>query len=672
MARPTGYTQDPSGGVNVSFDNGETLLMDPRHPAVASALSTLPEPQPIAAGTPDDIARSLRVDNAPGPVGYTEPAMPASRSAFAVTPTPVASDVRVMPGFEIGHGPVAATTPMSAPESTSIPLSQIDAGHTGVDPRKLGSDAKYLAYGTNTGKPISPATEGNTIDPSKRVMIGGQGGVGAGAIGPGDFRIIPGSPGRFVKGGRTPQSWQVTKEEGLPVPEEAKAALAKADEDAALAGRLQQDAATERADVESLAAGHETWRKRLYNEETNRIEALRKVKEDEAIQRYDAAKVVDPNRLWHDAGAGEKFLARLGVAAGAFLQGSGMTANNIVLDQINQEIERDTQAQLQNLQSADADIKRMYGQWDREDQRRMAGEAAKFDAAKSQVEEWMSGVKSKEAQARGLELAAKLGQESANRKIELARLEAGKTVTAQHDVQTPDRVVGGSAARVDASGAIRKYFENGGSAEELQKAVQAGTTAGLSKDAAAAAFLQGQSASSGTGGGTAPLSEKDQAAAVSYSKALAESKAPDFNAAAAQLREMASGSSPDDRVPGFSMGANIAKAVMPAGTHEWVTSDRGYANQQRMSWIQTLLGQVISGASVSPSQEAAIIKVTSGRGSAKDFETAAATLEQTAKTRAEAAASGYKPSVVSAVHARQSALQPKVAFDSAARQEKAK
>lgn len=43
MAKPVSYAENPAGGVDVQFDDGTSNLFDPKHPAVAPILLTLPQ-----------------------------------------------------------------------------------------------------------------------------------------------------------------------------------------------------------------------------------------------------------------------------------------------------------------------------------------------------------------------------------------------------------------------------------------------------------------------------------------------------------------------------------------------------------------------------------------------------------------------------------------------------
>ena len=325
-----------------------------------------------------------------------------------------------------------------------------------------------------------------------RVMVGGQ---SSGAPEPPKAPLPepgyrPGTPGRLVRGGRTPQSWQVSQKAGLDLPPELLSRMDQADKDLDAAAAMATDAERRKADITNEFKQQQAQTQMLAQEQAKQRQALRDAQIDDAQAKYEKASQIDPEAWWTNKSGIEKILAAIAVGVGAFVQGrTGQP--NAVLDQINKEIERDVQRQIGAMNKAGKDIQDFYAQYDREDQKIAAGEAVRLDQALVHLDDMLSGVTDQATAAQGMQLRAKLEQESIDRKIKLAGLTQGEKMVQRHDVMTPDRVVGGSPGGYDWSQTLAAMRAAGADLEQVRKDVEnLQKTGGLSRDQAMFAVSQ--------------------------------------------------------------------------------------------------------------------------------------------------------------------------------------
>jgi hypothetical protein len=334
---------------------------------------------------------------------------------------------------------------------------------------------------TDTPQPKTAAPQSGVVGQADgRVMIGDATGGGSPAqppqpLPPPGYR--PGTPGRLVPGGRTPQSWQVSQKAGLDLPPELLSRMDQADKDLDAAAALATDAERRKSDITAEFKQQQAQTQMLAQEQASQLQARRDAQIDDAKAKYDKAAQIDPESWWGDKSGLGKILASIAVGIGAFVQGrTGQP--NAVLDQINKEIERDVQRQIGAMNKAGKDIQDFYAQYDREDQKIAAGEAVRLDQALVHLDDMLSGVTDQTTAAQGLELRAKLEQEAIDRKVKLAGLTQGEKMVQRHDVMTPDRVAGGSPGGYDWTATLAAMRASGADLEQVQKDVNALKAAG--------------------------------------------------------------------------------------------------------------------------------------------------------------------------------------------------
>lgn len=444
MAKPVVWLPDPSGGVEVILSDGSSHVVDPKLPVVQQVMATLPKGTPRTPEKPDVWSQDAAMASAP-----PAPPTPSAAPPWARPTAPTVNKEQA---------PTYANAPV-----VQAPTTKTVIGHDGKPHEVAWSPA---------APPSTPETM--AMDPSKRVVIGGakpdqaQEGAGLPRVG-----LIPGTPGRLVKGGMMPHSQSVQEEEGYRPSEEALAMQQAADASMQQGATASIEAEREKNRLEGQWKEQQSTHEMLAADERKKREGARSDVEQQVLADYDAAKVIDPDRLWNSKTGWEKFSTKLGVALGAFVSVYNHTGKNSVLDQLNHEIEQDVQAQMANAKTAGDDVQRMYGMFDREDAKIAAGEAAHYEAAVKQLDGWLEGVRDQKLLANGAELRGKLMQEATDRRERLEQLVQGKKVTTKQAVQTPDRVVGGTPTRIDTSRLEEMYAKQGGSDKDALEGIEA-------------------------------------------------------------------------------------------------------------------------------------------------------------------------------------------------------
>jgi hypothetical protein len=381
-----------------------------------------------------------------------------------------------------------------------------------AQPAAKPSEMKYTPR-PEQSQPTTPAPAGpETMDPSKRVMLGGQGQGGQQPFQPmpGPTVTGGGGPVKVIPGKRTPQSWATTTEQGVQLSPETQGLYQSAEEKLRQAqGLVGEATAEERAYQKGEALRSAGEKARDWVEDKNRQEA-RDQQMAAAQAKLEAAKKIDPNRLWDSKSGFSKAMDLIGSVAGGILQGMGITSTNQNLEKLSREIDRDVQLQLKNLDQAKEDVQAYYGQWDREDQRLAAGRLAKMQDAKDRISTMLSGSQDKRIQASLIEASAALDRRMADDQKTLAKETQGKVVTQQHDVMTKPQVVGGGGRKVDWSATAAEYRRRGGDDKTAKEAIQNIATAnGVGLDQARAIFYgalghTGIPTGGHEGGGTRP------------------------------------------------------------------------------------------------------------------------------------------------------------------------
>jgi len=636
---PQAWSQDPSGGVNVHFDDGSSLLMDPRHPDVATAIGQLPQAGQLnVSGMQNELAAQpdQRIALGPSVWDQDEAAVAARRPASSPVATDAPAPVLFRPQTNREQPPAYGAEHVSPPVRTVM-------GHDGQPVQvRMGQTVGPIV-------PQAPIGQGpGSAGPVNRIMAVAPRAPDDGGIpAPG---LIRGTPGTLIKGGRTPQSWTEAQELGLTVPEGAKEDLAAAEAYKADAANLESRAATRENELKGEFQGQLDSHRMVQDELNKTKDASRRKEEEDRVAAYEKAKVIDPNRIWNNKSDGEKFIAKFAEAGEEFLNiwmaiRSGQPARkNSVTEKMSQEIARDVEAQQANLQAQSADIQRMYGQWDRQDARQLAGEAAHYEAEAKRLDSWMGDVKDDRTKSGLAMVKAKMNEEAAARKIELAKMEAGKTSIQRHDVQVADRVVGGSSSRLDWSQAVMKGLAKGAfTEEELQKGSEAiAKASGMPKDQALGAFLvsrMGRDAVQPSAGGQPlrPLSESEQKMAAQGGERLEKSGATRYDSLATQAEELANAGPKGEPIPGMGIVDSI--------TPNRLMNAKAYANKTRADAISVALGHLESGAAVGQIELPAYQRLVSGRGLPEDFAVGAAILRREGQRRREAALVGLPPKV---------------------------
>lgn len=395
---------------------------------------------PFVPGTPEFIQYQLAhpEDAPPAPAHAPQPA-PAEAPAAGTT-----AAIQAQLGAAAGQQP---PQPVDLGGRFTVHTQPAAAPATGNVASAMGLPAAPM----NAPQVFATPSAG-TMDPNQRLMLG-QGGGQPQQQGTAALPIPPlgvgGGPVRVIPGKRTPQSWATTQEQGVQLDPETRALQEQANALRAGAQGIDESAATDERYIRE-EAGEQNLRNTMGDQaDRERRDKMRAYDLEKAQAKYDAAKVIDPNRLWENKSGFAKAMDLVGAVAGGILMGMGRTNTNQYLDRMEREASQDVQLQLRNLEQAGDDIKGLYGQWDREDQRLAAGQKARLENALTALDYQLSGVKGQQQQAAYMRARADLLERIHDKDVVLAKETQGKTVVQQHDVMTKPQVVGGGGGGRD-------------------------------------------------------------------------------------------------------------------------------------------------------------------------------------------------------------------------------
>lgn len=308
--------------------------------------------------------------------------------------------------------------------------------------------------------------------PRSRASDGDEGGEQRQERGEGDFQFFDPAQGlqqssRF-RGPRTAtlrnQVTQRTSTEG--VDPERMMQEAQAGADARKMSAIEQaDVATEGAQREAEAVRDAV---RINNEAAAEVRDIQRQSKAAAEGMLSDMRQlsdeiqggrIDPDRLWKERGTGARIGAVLAAALGGF--GAALTGTrNSALDIINAAIDRDIQAQKENLANRRGSLEDMRGVYsvartitsdaiEQEDAARVLA----LDGVEAKLKEFGATTQSEMVQARVGEMLAQIDQEKQALMANLAQSVADRTVTTTTEQTVPVGGGGGAAARPD--GGIR-------------------------------------------------------------------------------------------------------------------------------------------------------------------------------------------------------------------------
>jgi hypothetical protein len=241
----------------------------------------------------------------------------------------------------------------------------------------------------------------------------------------------------------------------------------------------QQIAIEEQAGVEERGLGEVS---KLHAEQGQRIE--RELQDQESLrgnyeQRFAteqqklaelnqrAQTEIDPKKFWKDRSTGERILAAVSMAIGAFVnaRSEGRVAN-APMQIIQQAIDRDIDAQLENRNRAERDVSRQAGvigllgdKYSDDLQKRQAALVLANEAVAKQIDGIAAGISSEQAKAKAMQLSAQLRQSAAERaQAFTAQVAGSETVQTQ---QVPGGAVATGAKRQADALSAMAYGEGG-------------------------------------------------------------------------------------------------------------------------------------------------------------------------------------------------------------------
>jgi hypothetical protein len=172
---------------------------------------------------------------------------------------------------------------------------------------------------------------------------------------------------------------------------------------------------------------------------------------------------ISPDRYWKEKGTGNKILAAISMAVGAFVHArSEGRVQNTPMQLIQSAIERDIGAQVENRNRAERDVARqgslmamLADKYESDIDRRNAALVLANESVAKQIDGVAAGLQSEQAKAKAMELSAQLRQANAQRAQELGASTAGsETVTTQ---QVPGGLVKTQAGKQYDALAQRVY-----------------------------------------------------------------------------------------------------------------------------------------------------------------------------------------------------------------------
>lgn len=205
---------------------------------------------------------------------------------------------------------------------------------------------------------------------------------------------------------------------------QASAAEAKGNEQAA----IYTNTASKLADAEAARQSYVDKQTDYLN---TQMDSLNK-----QIDNYSQQKI-DPNRFWNSKSTGDKVLAGIGMFLGSF----GTSNSNLVVDQMNNAIKQDIQAQAQDLQTQGTALKGkqsvysdMFNLYKNKEAAMAASQVAVMNQAQMQLQGMSSMYSGPEAQGKALELSGKIDAEKQQAKMAL-----NQQLMKMYAIQNPDQ-----------------------------------------------------------------------------------------------------------------------------------------------------------------------------------------------------------------------------------------
>lgn len=249
---------------------------------------------------------------------------------------------------------------------------------------------------------------------------------------------IPDAAADELRDMQTPIDESVAEQQ-LAIEDQAGAEEAGFGEVSKLHAQQGQRIERELQDQETLKASYE----QRFSTEQQKLEQLSAAAQTE----------IDPKRYWKDKGTGNKILAAISMAVGAFVhaRSEGRVANTPA-QIIQTAIDRDIAAQVENRNRAERDVSRQAGivglvqdKYSDDLQKRQAALVLANEAVAKQIDGAAAGMHAGQAKAKALQLSAQLRQDNAQRaQAFAAQLAGSETVQTQ---QVPGGPVATGAKR---------------------------------------------------------------------------------------------------------------------------------------------------------------------------------------------------------------------------------
>jgi len=342
-------------------------------------------------------------------------------------------------------------TLVRAPESPS-PFGNID-----ID--TPGPGVKLPGPSTRVPQPTAPQAP---ADPAPAPVAGGQ----ASPLAAVDAEIarLRAQPQVAYSGGGTRTATSTTR---MPAAAQAEVRDMQTPIDESVAEQqlaVEEQGASEEKALANVSQLHAQQGRRIEQEVNDQASLKQSYEQRYAAEERKLAELsqraqvdVDPKRYWKNKDTGDKILATIGVALGAFVEGFSRGAvQNRPLQMLQTAIERDIDAQLENRNRAERDVGRQAGfvglvgdKYSDDLQKRQAALVLANEAVAKQIDGIAAGMQSEQAKAKAMQLSAQLREANA-RQVQAftAQIAGSETVQTQ---QVPDGVVQSAASkRADA------------------------------------------------------------------------------------------------------------------------------------------------------------------------------------------------------------------------------
>lgn len=242
-----------------------------------------------------------------------------------------------------------------------------DPGTANMSPDQIAAQQRAAAGAT---RPAAPGVA-NAQGPGPLAFAPPEG-PGAGAV-PSINLAGLSAPGKVLPAAWVPQHRQTQTEGGVAFSPETQAALQKAAaagdaidpaQQQAIDAQQRYDQAKARLDANQQQGELDEYQVRKNKQDSEREWQMNQVTSAMRDMQEAQAKGVDPHHWYANQSTGSKIAMAIGLIAGGFNQGSGRTSSNVALDQMNKEIDRDVDAQKENIAGKEKSFQNqvsMYG-----------------------------------------------------------------------------------------------------------------------------------------------------------------------------------------------------------------------------------------------------------------------------------------------------------------------